>query len=181
VPSSSVPAGSSWIVPVPLAEGLAVVPAVTLAPSVNVSPWSLTKSSVIGVRTCRLVCPAANVAEVAFTQAEPFQTCRFVAPARPSGTTTSPRLSCVHHWPSAGATEAKGMALLSYSVRVLATPCTGCGVRAAGCTRRNGRCTAILLPWQPRLRHYRRQWSTLAAVVVRRGSNVWMQSSRYPP
>ena len=59
------------MVPVPVAAGLLVIPALTVAVSVNVSVASFTTSSVIGVRTSTLVVPAAMVALVPATHVSP--------------------------------------------------------------------------------------------------------------
>ena len=53
---------SSTIVAVPAAETFLVVPLLTVAVSVKFSADSFSVSSVIGVRTSRLVLPAAKVA-----------------------------------------------------------------------------------------------------------------------
>src|SRR5918997_623079 len=75
----------STMVPVPVAEGFAVVPVLVVAVSVKVSSASSIASLVIGVRTSTLVVPGAKVALVPSTQVVPpsTETWRLPAPSAP--------------------------------------------------------------------------------------------------
>ncbi len=77
---------SSWIVPVPVALGLSVVPPVVVTVTSNVSSDSAITSSWIGVRSRIEVVPAAMVVEVSGVQTVPSKTSSSLGPGIPKST-----------------------------------------------------------------------------------------------